>query len=182
MWFNENAKIALILLLVVWMSLCYLKAYVRVKRGDLVVYVGWGDFFMSVGWAIFFVVGFYLRMSAANDHSALTKFKSVVVFLLGVASLIWLFVGAFKYNRTVGDGFISLGARLLTALLSLFIVAKIHEKLEKFVKGGQNVVCGVLIPLTVLGLVYRYGIRPMIGRAVGRGCDREGWPLSSMLH
>ena len=47
-WFDENAKIALVLALVVWMGLCYLKAYARVKRGDLVVYAGWGDFFKSL--------------------------------------------------------------------------------------------------------------------------------------
>ena len=72
-------------------------------------------------------------------------------------------VGAFRYNRTVGDGFTALGARLLTALLALFVGAKVQEKLEKFGKGELDVVCGALIPLAVLGLVYRYGVRPMIG-------------------
>ena len=61
-----------------------------------------------------------------------------------------------------GDGFTALGARLLTALLSLIVVAKVQEKLEKFGKGELDVVRGALIPLAVLGLVYRYGIRPMI--------------------
>ena len=61
-----------------------------------------------------------------------------------------------------GDGFTALGARLLTALLALFVVAKVQEKLEKFGKGSLDVVRGVLISLAVLGLVYRYGVRPMI--------------------
>lgn len=51
-----------------------------------------------------------------------------------------------------------------------FIVAKVREKLEKFGKGSLDVVRGALIPLAVLGLAYRYGVRPMIGRRndVGR--------------
>ena len=36
---------------------------------------------------------------------------------------------------------------------------------EKFGKGELDVVRGVLISLAVLGLVYRYGVRPMIGGA-----------------
>lgn len=163
-WFDENAKIALVLALVVWMGLCYLKAYARVKRGDLVVYAGWGDFLKSVAWAILFPVGFFMYVSAINDHSAWSKGMAVVSVLLGVASVLWLIFGAFRYNRTIGDGFTALGARLLTALLALFVVAKVQEKLEKFGKGELDVVRGALIPLAVLGLVYRYGVRPMIGR------------------
>ena len=166
---GENVKIALLLAFVVWMGLCYIRAYARVMRGDLVVYAGWGDFFKSVAWAILFPVGFSLYVSAINDQSAWAKCMSVVTFFWGVASLIWLIVGAFKYNRTVGEGFTALGARLLTALLALFVVAKVQEKLEKFSKGELDVVRGALIPLAVLGLVYRYGVRPMIGVSAGRG-------------
>ena len=63
----------------------------------------------------------------------------------------------------LGDGFTALGARLLTALLALFVVAKVQEKLEKFGKGELDVVRGALIPLAVLEVLYRYGVRPMIG-------------------
>lgn len=161
---GENAKIALLLAFVAWMGLCYIRAYARVKRGDLVVYAGWGDFFKSVAWAILFPVCFCQYVSAVDDHSAWMKCMSIVTFFWGVASLIWLIVGAFKYNRTFGEGVTALGARLLTALLALFVVAKVLEKLEKFGKGELDAVRGVLIPLAVLGLVYRYGVRTMIGR------------------
>ena len=162
-WFDENAKISLALAFVVWMGLCYIRAYARVKRGDLVVYAGWGDFFKSVAWLILFPVGFFMYVSAVDDHSMRIKCMSVVTFFGGAASLSWLIFGAFKYNRTIGDGLTALGARLLTALLALFAVAKVQEKLEKFAKGELDAVRGVLIPLAVLGLVYRYGVRPMIG-------------------
>ena len=45
---------------------------------------------------------------------------------------------------------------------ALFVVAKVQEKLEKFGKGELDVVRGALIPLAVLVLAYRYGVRPMI--------------------
>ena len=46
----------------------------------------------------------------------------------------------------------------------MIVVAKVQEKLEKFGKGELDVVRGALIPLAVLGLAYRNGVRPMIGR------------------
>ena len=72
----------------------------------------------------------------------------------------------------MGDGFTALGARLMTALLALFVVAKVQEKLEKFGKGELDVVRGALIPLAVLGLVYRYGVGLMI-----RGARRRRWAI-----
>ena len=48
------------------------------------------------------------------------------------------------------------------AILAFFVVAKVQEKLEKFGKGELDVVRGALIPLAVLGLVYRYGVGLMI--------------------
>ena len=58
------------------------------------------------------------------------------------------------------------GVRRRLPMMNLsFSVAKVQEKLEKFGKGELDVVRGALIPLAVLGLVYRYGVRPMIGGA-----------------
>ena len=71
---------------------------------------------------------------------------------------------AFRYNSTRRLGWIALGARLAVALLALFAVAKLSEKLQAYKRRELGIIRGVLIPLVIFGLVFRYGIRPMIGR------------------
>lgn len=70
---------------------------------------------------------------------------------------------AFRYNSTRRLGWIALGARLAVALLALFSVAKLSEKLQAYKRHELGFVRGVLILQAVFAVVFNWLIRPMIG-------------------
>ena len=55
----------------------------------------------------------------------------------------------------------ALGARLAVAMLALFAVAKLTEKIRAYRRRELGLVRGVMIPLALFALVYHYGVRPM---------------------
>ena len=90
--------------------------------------------------------------------------RLIGLVLWGVAAWsLWRMVaGAFKYNSS--HCWIALGARIAVAMLAFFAVARLNEKIQAYRRRELGIIRGVLIPLVVFALVYRYGIRPMIGR------------------
>ena len=159
-WLTRDSGGVVFLVLLGVCAVCYIKAYPLVTTGLMTVYADWQDFCVSLVWALLLPFGYGALVGDG---------LSWIWRLLGLASLVggvwsaWQMVArAFRYNSTRRLGWIALGARLAVALLTLFAVAKLFEKLQAYKRREQGVIRGVLIPLAVFAAVFNWLIRPMI--------------------
>lgn len=159
-WLTRDSGGFILLALMVVCGVCYFKAYRLVTCGSLTVYDDWGDFLVSVLWLFLSPVGYGALF--AEDLSIVWRLIGLVVWGVAAWSLWRMVAGAFKYNSS--HCWIALGARIAVAMLALFAVARLNEKIQAYRRRELGIIRGVLIPLVVFALVYRYGICPMIGR------------------
>lgn len=147
---------------VAYCIVCYCKAYALVSSGRITVYADWPDFLRSLAWAVLLPAGFGGLYS--NDLGIVWGILCFAAVAVGLWSVWQLFAGAFRYNSSRSCCWIALGARLAVAMLALFAVAKLTEKIRAYRRRELGLVRGVMIPLALFALVYHYGVRPMIGR------------------
>lgn len=161
-WLTRDSGGVVFLVFLAVCAVCYIKAYPLVTTGRMTVYADWQDFGASVVWALLLPFGYGALVG--DDLSWIWRLVGLVSLAGGAWSAWQMVARAFRYNSTRRLGWIALGARLAVALLTLFAVAKLSEKLQAYKRHELGFIRGVLIPLAIFGLVFRYGIRPMIGR------------------
>lgn len=142
-------------------------AYSKVKRGLLVCYAGWLDLFGSVAWIFFGVIGYLALFRAGVDGDG--KVLGYVFFVIGLVSFAWMIAGAFVYNRgvTFWQKMLSVGSRIIVGVLFIFAIAQLQQKLKEFQEADRNIAAaakGAIIALAVFAVVYKFLVKPMVGR------------------
>lgn len=160
-WLMRDSGGVVFLVFLAVCAVCYIKAYPLVTTGRMTVYADWQDFGASVVWALLLPFGYGALV--ADDLCWIWRFVGLASLAGGAWSAWQMVARAFRYNTTRRLGWIALGARLAVALLALFAVAKLSEKLQAYKRRELGVIRGVLIPLAVFTAVFNWLIRPMIG-------------------
>lgn len=138
----------------------YAKALTDVKRGRLIVYLGWEDFFRSAAWVIAFPAG--LICISSNGNNLFMLAVGLVIVYVGVKSLIRMVKGAFRYNQG-SRRWLALFARISVILLLLFALSELQSRYERYKCGQLGLIRGVLLPLAIFGYFYKAFVAPMIG-------------------
>lgn len=153
----------------------YAKALSLVQTGELIVYRDWGDFCKSALWVIALPLGLGWMLDREEPKTIL----GVLAGLVGLASLVQTWAGAFRYNCG-RKRWLALFARFAVLLLLLFALAKLNERRESYKRGeyGWGLVGyarGVLIPLAIFAWVFNSLVRPMVGTRYYRARRLSGW-------
>ena len=159
-WLTRDSGGVVFLVFLGVCAVCYIKAYPLVTTGRMTVYADWQDFCASLVWALLLPFGYGALVG--DGLSWIWRLLGLALLVGGVWSAWQMVARAFRYNSTRRLGWIALGARLAVALLTLFAVAKLSEKLQAYKRRELGVIRGVLIPLAVFAAVFNWLIRPMI--------------------
>ena len=159
---NSDLVVELVVLLGVLLVGCYCTAYALVRSGRIVVYSGWGDFLKSVAWVLVLPIGIWLGCAKDPEISDEIRSCGWALAAIGLMSLGWLFYAAFKFNGSFALGVCALGARIVTALLVLLLLAKVNERLREKKNDGRGI-GDLVVPVAILYFVYRFLVAPMIG-------------------
>lgn len=165
-WLTRDSSLVIFFAFFIVCAVCYFKAYPLVAAGRMTVYANWQDFGTSIAWILLLPFGYGALV--CDDLGWIWRLLGLVSLVGGVWSAWQMTARAFRYNSTRRLGWIALGARFAVALLALFAIAKLFEKFQAYKRHEVGIIRGVLIPLALFGLVFRYGISPMIGRRMVR--------------
>ena len=138
----------------------YAKALADVRRGRLVVYLGWGDFFRSAAWIV--AIPFGLACAFSDENNLFTVVLGLVIVGYGVKSFVRMVKGAFRYNSGTRR-WLALFARISVILLLLFALSELQSRYERYKRGQLGLIRGVLLPLAIFGYFYKAFVAPMIG-------------------
>lgn len=137
----------------------YAKALADVKRGRLIVYLGWGDFFRSAAWIVAIPFGLVCAFSDGNN-----LFTTILGFAMagyGVKSFVRMIKEAFRYNSG-NRRWLALFARIAVILLLLFALSELQSRYERYKRGQLGLIRGVLLPLAIFAYFYKSLVTPMI--------------------
>jgi len=142
-------------------------ALVKVKRGKLTVYRGWKDFGISCIWpiaAILTALPFVVVALAESDTGKnMALLVSGIFAVVTIASLVWMFFGAFANNRgKLVNGLIALVARTTASLFFVTYVSKLLDISNK--DGGASVhdYVKAVVGFVIFGIWFKMLVVPLV--------------------
>ena len=144
-------------------------ALIKVKRGTLTVYRGWKDFGISCIWpiaAILTALPFVVVVLAESDTGKIIALLVSGFFALAtIASLVWMFFGAFANNRgKLFNGLIALIARTVATLFFITYVSKLLDMGNKYRAGSASVhdYVKTVVGFVIFGIWFKMLVVPLV--------------------
>ena len=144
-------------------------ALVKVKRGTLTVYRGWKDFGISCIWpiaAILTALPFVVVALAESDTGKnMALLVSGIFAVATIASLVWMFFGAFANNRgKLVSGLIALVARTTASLFFVTYVSKLLDIGNKYRDGNASIhdYIKAVVGFVIFGIWFKMLVVPLV--------------------
>ena len=144
-------------------------ALIKVKRGTLTVYRGWKDFGISCIWPIaanLTALPFVVVVLAESDTGKIIALLVSGFFALAtIASLVWMFFGAFANNRgKLFNGLIALIARTVATLFFITYVSKLLDMGNKYRAGSASVhdYVKTVVGFVIFGIWFKMLVVPLV--------------------